>query len=307
MAHPKTLIEFMELYPTEDACRQAIIEHRWPDGFVCPRCGHQRAWYLRGRGLYECACCHHQGSLTAGTILARTRTDLRKWFLAIWLLASTKKAPSAAELSRQLGVTAKTAWLMRRKVTHAMARRRGELLLRGIVELDEGFLGGRRPRPASRGRRQRDKTMVAVSAEHTAGGGLGRAHLLVVSDGSASSLDVAACAMIAAGATVQTDGWRGYAGLTYEGYDHRARALPSAAEIDAWLPWSHIVLSNFKRWALDIFHGVSPAHLQAYLDEYCYRLNRRQQRLDLFRRVLNRCLLYTAPATYSMLKATRAT
>lgn len=141
MAHPKTLIEFMELYPTEDACRQAIFEHRWPDGFVCPRCGHQRAWYLRGRGLYECACCHHQGSLTAGTILARTRTDLRKWFLAIWLLASTKKAPSAAELSRQLGVTAKTAWLMRRKVTHAMARRRGELPLRGSVELDEGFLG----------------------------------------------------------------------------------------------------------------------------------------------------------------------
>ena len=79
----------------------------------------------------------------AGTILSRTRTDLRKWLLAIWLLASTKKAPSAAELSRQLGVTAKTAWLVRRKITHAMARREGDLLLRGIVELDEGFLGAR--------------------------------------------------------------------------------------------------------------------------------------------------------------------
>jgi transposase-like protein len=307
MAHPKTLIEFMQLYPTEDACREAIFEHRWPDGFVCPHCEHQHAWHLRDRGLYECARCHYQGSLTAGTILARTRTDLRKWFLAIWLLASTKKAPSAAELSRQLGVTAKTAWLMRRKVTHAMTRRRGELLLRGIVELDEGFLGGRRARPASRGRRQRDKTMVAVSAEHTPGGGLGRAHLLVVSDGCASSLDVAASAMIAHGSSVQTDGWRGYAGLTCEGYEHRPRVLRSTEEIDAWLPWSHVVLSNFKRWMLDIFHGVSPAHLQAYLDEYCYRLNRRDQRLDIFRRLLDRCLLYTAPATYSMLKATRAT
>jgi len=307
MTHPKTLIEFMQLYPTEDACRQAIFEHRWPDGFVCPSCGHDRAWQLRARGLYECASCHYQGSLTAGTILARTRTDLRKWSLAIWLLSSTKKAPSSAELSRQLGVTAKTAWLMRRKITHAMARRRGELLLRGIVELDEGFLGGRRVRPASRGRRQHDKATVAVSAEHTPGGGLGRAHLLVVSDGTARSLDVAASAMIVHGSTVQTDGWRGSTGLTYEGYEHRPRILRSAAEIDAWPPWSHVVLSNFKRWALDIFHGLSPAHLQAYLHEYCYRLNRRQQRLDIFRRVLDRCLLYTAPATYSMLKAARAT
>ncbi len=76
-------------------------------------------------------------------------------------MASTKKAPSAAELVRQLGVTVKTAWLMRRKITQAMARREGELLLRGIVELDEGFIGGKHSGPASRGRRQPGKTMVA--------------------------------------------------------------------------------------------------------------------------------------------------
>src|SRR5665647_2278459 len=101
--HPKTLIDFMEMYPTEEDCRQALFEHRWPQGFSCRRCGHEKAWYLQGRGLYECAACHYQGSLTAGTVLSGTRTDLRKWFLAIWLLASTKKAPSAAELARQLG------------------------------------------------------------------------------------------------------------------------------------------------------------------------------------------------------------
>jgi transposase-like protein len=304
MAHPKTLIEFMQLYPTEEDCRRAIFEHRWPHGFSCRRCGQKRAWYLRGRGLYECASCHYQGSLTAGTILSGTRTDLRKWFLAIWLLASTKKAPSAAELSRQLGVTVKTAWLMRRKISQAMARREGEFMLCGIVELDEGFIGGKRQRPASRGRRQPDKTMITISAEQMPGGGLGRAHLGVVADASAASLTAAARATIAAGSVVQTDGWRGYAGLERAGYGHLPRGLPTGADIDSWLPWSHIVLSNFKRWTLDIFHGVSAAHLQAYLDEYCYRLNRREQRQDLFRRVLNRCLLYTAPAPYSSLKAT---
>ena len=253
---------------------------------------------------FECASCHYQGSLTAGTILSCARTDLRKWLLAIWLLASAKKAPSAAELSRQLGVTVKTAWLMRRKIAHAMARREGDLMLRGIVELDEGFIGGKRCRPASRGRRQPGKTMVAISAEQTPGGGLGRAHLRVVADASADSLTAAARATIAASSVVQTDGWKGYAGLERAGYGHLPRGLPTGADIDQWLPWSHIVLSNFKRWTLDIFHGVSAGHLQAYLNEYCYRLNRREQRQDLFRRVLNRCVLYIAPAPYSLLKAT---
>ena len=304
MRHPKTLIEFMQLYPTEEDCRQAIFEHRWPHGFSCRRCGHERAWHLGGRGLFECASCHYQGSLTVGTILSCTRTDLRKWLLAIWLLASTKKAPSAAELARQLGVTVKTAWLMRRKIAHTMARREGEFLLRGIAELDEGFIGGKRSRPASRGRRQPGKTMVAISAEQTPGGGLGRAHLHVVADTGAKSLSAAAQATIAPGSIAGTDGWVGYVGLERAGYGHLPRDMSTGADIDQWLPWSHIVFSNFKRWTLDIFRGVSPAHLQAYLDEYCYRLNRRNQREDIFRRLLNRCLLYGAPATYSLLTGT---
>ena len=303
MDHPKTLIEFMELYRTEEHCRQAIFEHRWPAGFACRRCGHGRAWYLRGRGLYECAHCHYQASVTAGTVFQYSRTDLRKWFLAIWLLASTKKAPSAAELARQLGVTTKTAWLLRRKIQHAMGRSQVEPLLRGIVELDEGFLGGHRTRPASRGRRQAGKTMVAITAERTPSGGFGRAQLTVISDASANSLNAAAHATIAPASLVQTDGWPGYAGLASAGYEHRPRVLDADSDIDAWLPWSHIVLANFKRWTLDIFHGVSPAHLQAYLDEFCYRLNRRDKRADLFRRILNRCLLYTEPAPYSLLTA----
>ena len=244
MRHPKTLIEFMQLYPTEEDCRQAIFEHRWPEGFVCVRCGHTHAWYLRGRGLYECASCHYQSSLTAGTVFACTRTDLRRWFLAIWLLASTTKAPSAAELARQLGVTGKTAWLMRRKITHAMARREGEPLLRGLVELDEGFIGGKGSAPVSRGRRQPHKTLVAIAAEQTPGGGLGRAHLRVVTDAGACSLSAAAHATIAPGSVVQTDGWNGYAGLGRVGYGHHPRKLPSGADIDSWLPWSHIVLEN---------------------------------------------------------------
>jgi ISXO2-like transposase domain len=143
-----------------------------------------------------------------------------------------KKPPSAAELARQLGVTGKTAWLLRRKITHAMRRGEHELLLRGAVELDESLLG---------------------------------------------------------------------AGYLHEPH---AEATPQAA--GELLPWVHIVISNFKRWQLDVFHGVSAAHLQSYLDELCYRLNRRDARLDLFRRILDRCVLYTPPTTYSQLIARAA-
>jgi len=249
----------------------------------------------------ECASCHFQSSLSAGTVLSCTRTDLRKWFLAIWLLASTKKAPCAAELARQLGVTRRAAWLVRRKIIQAMARREGETLLRGIVELDEGYTCGRHAAPESRGRRQPGKTLVAMAAGHTPGGGLGGAHLSVIADASADSLSAAAQATIVPGSVARTDGWAGYVGLEGAGYAHLPRDMSTGASVDQWLPWSHIVLSNFKRWTLDIFHGVSPRHLQAYLDEFCYRLNRREKREDIFRRLLNRCVLCGTPATYSLL------
>jgi transposase-like protein len=134
--------------------------------------------------------------------------------------------------------------------------------------------------------------------------GLGRAHLHVIENASAKTLTNAAGATIQLGSTVKTDGWRAYRALPNAGYLHEphVQATPQAAS--ELLPWAHIVIANFKRWQLDVFHGVSAAHLQSYLDEFCYRLNRREVRLDLFRRILNRCLLYTPPTTYSELIAT---
>ena len=217
-----------------------------------------------------------------------------------------KKPPSAAELLRQLGVTGKTAWLLRHKIMHAMRRGDHELLLRGVVELDESLVGGRgRGRGSGkRGRTSPHKTLVAVSAEQTPQGGLGRAHLRVIDDVSAKTLTKAAGATIEPGSTVKTDGWRAYRALPAAGYLHEphVQATPQAA--GELLPWTHVVISNFKRWQLDVFHGVSAAHLQSYLDEFSYRLNRRDQRLDLFRRILDRCVLYTPPPTYAQLIAT---
>lgn len=295
------LVDFIKRFGTEKACLKALVAHRWPDGFRCPRCSCTRGYWLKKRRSYECTDCGYQASATAGTVLHNTRTSIHKWFLAIYLVASTPKAPSATELERQLGLTHKTAWAIRQKIIRAMACRDGELMLCGFVEMDESFVGGREH--GTRGRQTERKTLVAVAVDHTTKGGCRNAHLQVIPNASSQSLTAAAKKNIASGSAVLTDGWPGYKGLPEQGYNHIPWVLEKPEDASKVMPWAHIVISNFKRWALNTFHGVSAKHLQAYLDEFCYRLNRRWKRSDIFRRVLNRCLLFTAPVTYKQLVA----
>ncbi len=300
MDSPKTLIDFMEMYKTEEDCRQALFKHRWPDGYRCPRCGHDQAYAHKKRPLFQCRACRHQASVTAGTIMKGTRTDLRKWFLAIYLLATTKKPLSSAELARQLGIATVTAWTMRRKIMHAMSRRQGELMLVGVVEMDESYVGG--TRSGIRGRGAEGKTPVAVMAQQNESGGCSLAHMQVLENTSGLSLGEAATGYVTAGSTVATDGLPAYGELASLSFEHEPLVV-GGADASELLPWVHIIISNFKRWILDAFHGVSAKHLQSYLDEFCYRLNRRNQRTDLFRRVLNRCVRFTEPVTYAQLIA----
>lgn len=299
MNEPRTLMEFMEIYKTEEDCRKALFDHRWPNGFRCPHCGHEKAWAMKNRLIFECASCGYQASLTAGTIFHKTRTDLKKWFLAVYLLATTKKPVSSAELARQLDVAAMTAWTMRRKIMHAMTRREGELMLAGVVEMDESYIGG--ASKGMRGRGAQGKTPVAVMARQEEHGGCSLAHMQVIGDAGGISLGEAATGYIAPGSVLATDGFASYPPVGKRGFDHQPLVMAGAENAADLLPWVHIIISNFKRWVLDAFHGVSSKHLQSYLDEFCYRLNRRNQRTDLFRRVLNRCVRFTEPVTYAQL------
>lgn len=296
-----TMVDFIKRYGTEKACLKALIAHRWPAGFHCPHCGCCDGYWIKKRRSFECVDCGYQASATAGTVLHGTRTKIQAWFLAIYWMASTPKAPSASELKRQLGVTYKTAWTMRRKIVYALSRRDGELMLCGLVEMDESFIGGREQ--GTKGRQTKRKTLVAIAVDHTAQGGCRHAHLQVVPDAGSQSLTTAAQQNIAASSTVLTDGWPAYNDLADQGYHHWPWILETPEDASRILPWAHIVISNFKRWMLNSFHSVSAKHLQAYLDEFCYRLNRRWQRSDLFRRILNRCLRFTPRVTYAQLVA----
>src|SRR5436305_8739366 len=276
---PQDFLEFNARFGTDEQCREYLFRARWPDGFRCDGCGHDHAYTLRTRLVYECVACRKQHSLLAGTIFEQTKTALARWFLAIYLVTSSKGGIAAAELQRQLGLGSyQTAWSWLHKLRKAMVRPDRQPLA-GRVEADETYVGG--PRPGQRGRGAAGKALVAGAVEvgrgKARGRRLGRLRLAPLADASAASLDAFLAANVATPATVATDGWRGYLGLPAEGYDHEPINLDaSRGDAALRLPGIHLVLGLVKRWLLGTHHGaVSEKHLPAYLDEYVFRFNRR--------------------------------
>ena len=133
---------FREAFGTEEQCRAALLRLRWPDGFLCPSCGHRGHCVLAGRGLYQCNRCKKQTSPTAGTIFHATKLPLTLWFAAIHPIVTAKNGISSVELGRRLGVKQPTAWAVKHKIMAVMARREGETPLTGRVEMDDAYLGG---------------------------------------------------------------------------------------------------------------------------------------------------------------------
>ena len=171
-------------------CRAHLTRGRWPEGFRCARCGHERAYSHQRRLIEECAACGKQHSLLAGTMFEQTKTGLARWFLAIWLVTSSKGGISALELQRQMGFGSyQTAWAWLHKIRKAMVRPDRRPLAER-VEADETLVGG--ARPGRRGRGAAGKTVVAGAVEagrgKSRGRRLGRLRLQSVADASAESL-----------------------------------------------------------------------------------------------------------------------
>lgn len=292
--YPKTILDFEKRFATEEACRQYIFDLRWPEGFICPRCGHREAWATQ-RGLYRCRYCDVQTSVTAGTIFQDTRKPLRVWFRAIWYVVNQKNGVSALGLQRVLGLGSyHTAWTWLHKLRTAMVRP-GRDRLSGTVEIDETYIGGKKP--IYRGRGAAGKALVLAVAQED-GKRIGRIRLKRVFDASAQSLVTAVQEFIEPGTVIRTDGWVGYAGLSSTGYIHRV--IRKDADIgNNLLPLANRVTALLKRWLHGTHQGaVHPSHLDYYLDEFTFRFNRRTSRSrgKLFYRLVQQAVII-APVT----------
>jgi transposase-like protein len=243
-------------------------------------------------GTVRCGGCRTRTSPTAGTIFDKTRTPLTVWFTAAWLFATQKDGISAQNLQRALEISSyQTAWAMLHRLRSVLVRP-GRERLAGRVEVDETYIGGDEPGLRG-GRAKGKKTLVAVAVEALQPKGYGRCRIRALPDASAASLHPFITDHVEPGATVVTDAWQGYAGIEALGYTrerHSQRAARLAGgDPHGLLPGVHRIASLPKRWLLGTHQGsVDPAHLQAYLDEFVFRFNRRTSRSRglVFHRVL---------------------
>ena len=272
---PKTIIEFQKRFSDEAECLKYLIDSRWPNGFVCPRCGWTEFYWQGSRNLLECKKCRYQTSVTAGTVMHRSRQPLTSWFWAAYLVTTHTPGMSALQFQRQMGLSSyRTSFMMLHKLRAALVKE-GREKLRGTVEIDESYIGGKEAGPGGRG--ARGKAIVAAAVE-VRGRAAGRVRLRKIPDVTAHALEDFVKENVELGSVVATDGWAGYRGLDKAGYQHAT--IPGSASEK--LPHVHRVFSNLKTWLIGTHHGVSIQHLPAYLNEYTFRFNRRKTPMAAF-------------------------
>jgi transposase-like protein len=309
MARARSLTEFQEAFPDEAGCAAFLFERRWQGGFVCPRCGGERVAALKSRAhTYECLDCGRQTSITAGSVMHRSKLPLTVWFLAAHLMSTHSNGMSARQLADQLGLTYKTAWLLTQKLRRSMVDPDREPL-EGVVEVDQAGIPFRagdtffdpgnsgkiliagavevidRDTGQAKPRRKKAKYLDTLS---------GRIRLAMIADNSAASIEAFVRANVKRGTTLLTDGHASYHGLTDYRHDPRVVGKMAAHVV---LPWVHRVFSLVKRWGLGTYHGLRRKHVDTYLNEFVFRYNRRFYRHASFETILG-LASHHEPASY---------
>ncbi len=294
--YPKEFQEFLSKFRTDDDCWDYLFAIRWADGFSCPKCKCSK-YYLNLRKLAECADCGNQISVTAGTIFQGTRKPLLLWFHVMWWVAAQKTGVSATNFKDFMGFGSyETAWAWLHKLRRVMVRPERDKL-KGVVEVDETYIGGKEAGEGKQGRGAETKTLVVVATE-CVGKQIGRVRFRCIADASGESLIPFIMDNIETGSTVITDGWTGYSQLsTSKNYEHKQiKILGSEKKAHELLPHVHLVDSLLKRWINGTHQGsISPKHLPYYLDEYAFRFNRKLStyRGKLFYRLIQQAVITT--------------
>lgn len=282
---PVSLLEWQKRFGTEEACTETLEKVRWPQGFQCPACGSQHYSFIATRKLYQCSNCKHQVSATADTLFHATKVPLVKWFWAIYLMASDKGGISALRLSKHIGISWPSARNILKKIRTAMAHRDSIYRLENLIELDETYVGGKRA--GKRGRGAEGKRPVIVAVE-TRDKGAGYVAMQAVDTVSKATVRPFLDFHLKHGQSVRTDAFPAL-NVVGEKHVHEKKVTPPG-KASEWLPLVHIMIGNMKKFLNGTFHGVSSDYLQEYLDEFCYRFNRRFWEPELPLRLLNACL-----------------
>jgi transposase-like protein/ribosomal protein L37AE/L43A len=288
--------DFVARYGSEDQCRAAVMQWRWPDGFRCPKCSGRAHCIVGPRKLFQCNACRRQTSLTAGTIFDQTKAPLTTWFRAMYHLTQSKQGMSSIELGRRLGTTQTTAWKIKTKLAEVMRRDGETVRLVGRIEMDDVFLGGHRP-GGKPGRGSPGKTPFVAAVETTDDGKPKRIRL------KRKRIVSLAKRVVMPGSTVVTDGLSGFRGLVDAGCQHivrvtgkgyRAAKIPEFKNINT-------ILGNIKSALVGTYRAVRRKHAGRFLAEFEWRFNHRGNLAAMIPNLVC-AAVRTQPAPYRWLK-----
>ena len=306
---PLSLPEFAEKFGTERQCQADMFERRFGaqgEKFVCPKCGHNHgtAFWRGERKIMKCSKCHYQMSAIVGTVMEGSKTKLRKWYFALYLMTIDKRGVSSKQLERELRVTYKTAWYIHKRIREAMDQAEGKYKLEGFVALDEGFFTGRElaetvEDQAKQVGRNSPKSKVLLALSQSKQGHPLYLKCLLTPNFRAKTIAAFLEKNVAHGSTLQTDGFRAYRSQTLKkDYFHDYEIYDPANE-DSRLKWLHVIISNIKAEINGTFHGLRRVDLQSYLTEYEWRFNRRHIPDLMLPKLIDSCFLTPPPRYYA--------
>lgn len=274
--------KFIKQFSTEEACAEYLFNKKWPNGYVCPKCGCREFYHVHGKkhDRFQCRSCRHQTTLTANTVMHRSHLPLTKWFWAIYLVACDKRGISALALSDKIEVSYETAWYMLCRIRRAMESRDEQYYLEGIVEFDDSYFGAKLKGSTGRGAGNQ-AVFIAVSKDNENHPLYLKMHI----SENVQSISVKDFMEknVVKGSTVETDAFPSYRKPLAENYNHVYQKFDPDAEL---LKWLHRIIGNAKAFINGTYHGTSTKHLQMYLSEFCYRFNRRNFGAAVFDRLV---------------------
>lgn len=280
--------DFFKRFPDDEACLKHIFDVRYGERHYCDACGINATFHrMKDRRAWACAACGDHVYPTAGTIFQDTRTPLQVWFYAIYLFVTTRHGVSGKELQRQLGVTYKTAWRIGNRIRKQMSDCEAKQLLSGHVEIDEAYVGGKRP--GKRGRGAAGKTIVMGFKERG-----GRLVAQIIPNVKMNTLKAETLAQVERGSVVSTDELLSYGLLEHEGYthvavkhgkkewavyDYRTQQLHHTNGVESfWRMFKHSVRGTHV--------SISQKWMKRYLDEFTFRANHRNEVNGMFDRLI---------------------
>tara|TARA_Y100001935_G_C17200454_1_gene454781 strand:- start:6 stop:929 length:924 start_codon:yes stop_codon:yes gene_type:complete len=282
------LIKFIEAFPDEKSCKFHFKSVREQQGIICKKCGSKKHYWLKAKFQWQCSECNFRTTLRSGTMMENSNLPFRKWYLAMAFMSYSKKGISAKELQRQLDHSRyESIWSMMHKIRTAMGKRDSLYKLEGMMELDEGYFSTETSKSEKqnlkRGRGSQKQTPVAVIAESTMledpETGKTSKHcryfkMKVLNSHESNEITNLAEENFDERSIVFSDKSTSYVDIS-KYVDVHVSEISSKETVVKVLPWVHIAISNAKRTLLGIYHKIKGKYLQLYLDEFCYKLNRR--------------------------------